>query len=641
MGQDGRQLGVRGSPGYHGRRGNPGGAAQSGSLDFEGVVLKKLVVACAIALAFVPSALAATPVPSLTPAATKALWRAEVARAKSHPRVLADAGCRPARVVFYAQTDWLRLATKLAQAPSACAQYYVSVPPLSADKSQARSGQASQIRALGPSFHALDEISWNGWSAWVSANSSTWYDAGVTARQRMAAAGFDAAAGDTWALNELSSAVRTGTGAARANALEFMRGLSSDGVKGVVFVSGIGQTTSDTSLYKVNLQNWLQDGAFWTAAAAYASDWAQENYGDIRAYAVAGASPQARRDAEVQYLGHELALANAGPDAVAPARTLLQSSYVAFGNAAWAWSSAYGWTAAPLATMQDFVSGQVYATRSLGAPSGVDRLGFAWAPNNTQGLTTTDFNAQTASLLDRIAAAVRDSDAPSDDPGSPACAPAWCTTVLDGAAFTSGWQGFTTWSQPGLALASAPATLAAGTAVPVTAQIQTAGIAQNASSDQSVTFASTSAQGGFSAAATGPWTATLVATIPAGSSSVTVYYTDTLAGSPAISAALSGQPAVAQTQTVTAAALATLALSPTSAYVLTTRSATFTAKGADAYGNAVAVAPTWTLSSGLGRLSTTTGTSTTFTAANKTGTVRLTAASGGITASAAITVAKR
>jgi hypothetical protein len=291
--------------------------------------------------------------------------------------------------------------------------------------------------------------------------------------------------------------------------------------------------------------------------------------------------------------------------------------------------------------MQDFVSGQVYATRSLGAPSGVDRLGFAWAPNNTQGLTTTDFNAQTASLLDRIAAAVRDSDAPSDDPGSPACAPAWCTTVLDGAAFTSGWQGFTTWSQPGLALASAPATLAAGTAVPVTAQIQTAGIAQNASSDQSVTFASTSAQGGFSAAATGPWTATLVATIPAGSSSVTVYYTDTLAGSPAISAALSGQPAVAQTQTVTAAALATLALSPTSAYVLTTRSATFTAKGADAYGNAVAVAPTWTLSSGLGRLSTTTGTSTTFTAANKTGTVRLTAASGGITASAAITVAKR
>src|SRR4051812_3490804 len=177
------------------------------------------------ALVVAPSALAAKPVPSLTPAATQKLWRAEVARAKAHPRVLHDASCRPARGIFYAQTDWMRLATKRAQAPSPCAQYYVSVPPLAADKSQARANQAGQIRALGPQYHAVDEISWNGWSSWVSANASTWYDAGVTARQRMAAAGFDASAGDTWALNELSSAVRTDTGAARANALEFMRGL--------------------------------------------------------------------------------------------------------------------------------------------------------------------------------------------------------------------------------------------------------------------------------------------------------------------------------------------------------------------------------------------------------------------------------
>ena len=37
--------------------------------------------------------------------------------------------------------------------------------------------------------------------------------------------------------------------------------------------------------------------------------------------------------------------------------------------------------------MQDFVSGQVYAARSLGAPSGVDRLGLAWSPSNTLGLS--------------------------------------------------------------------------------------------------------------------------------------------------------------------------------------------------------------------------------------------------------------
>lgn len=70
-----------------------------------GVLARNVAVAVA-ALAVAPSALAAPPVPSLTPAKTHALWRAEVARARTHPRTLAaGADCRPARVIFYAQTD--------------------------------------------------------------------------------------------------------------------------------------------------------------------------------------------------------------------------------------------------------------------------------------------------------------------------------------------------------------------------------------------------------------------------------------------------------------------------------------------------------------------------------------------------------
>ena len=47
----------------------------------------------------------------------------------------------------------------------------------------------------------------------------------------MAAAGYDVAAGDTWALDELSSAVRQGTGSARANMRDFLDGLyDGDGV---------------------------------------------------------------------------------------------------------------------------------------------------------------------------------------------------------------------------------------------------------------------------------------------------------------------------------------------------------------------------------------------------------------------------
>ena len=79
-----------------------------------------------------------------------------------------QAACRPLRAVFYAASDWLRLATKLAAARSACAEYYVSVPPLVADKTTFRRDQASRIRALGPSFHAMAEIHFTTWSRWVA-----------------------------------------------------------------------------------------------------------------------------------------------------------------------------------------------------------------------------------------------------------------------------------------------------------------------------------------------------------------------------------------------------------------------------------------------------------------------------------------
>ncbi|HVU76234.1 MAG TPA: hypothetical protein VHC67_01540 [Gaiellaceae bacterium] len=594
--------------------------------------MQRLLVAALAALAFAPSAFAAAPVPSLTPAATHRLWLAETARAGTHPRAAADASCRPARVIFYAQTDWLRLATKLAADPSACAQYYVSVPPLAADKTQARAGQAVQIRALGPSFHALDEISWNGWNGWVTAGNGTWYDAGVLARQRMAAAGFSTAAGDTWALNELSSAVRAGSGTARQNALEFMRGLASDGVKGVVFTTGVNQSADPTS-YKVNLQGWLSDDGFWSAVSQYASDWAQESYGDLRTYAVAGSTPQQRRDQMLQYLGHELALANANPNQAAASRPFLQSAYVAFGNAAWAWVSAYGYTSAPVESMEDFVSGQVDAARSLGAPSGVDRFGFAWAPSNTLGLATGDFNAQTATVLDRLAAAIHDSDTSPDN----ACS-TFCTTSLPGAAFTTAWQAFSTWALPGLAFTTPPATLAAGASTALTVAIATAGVPQVQSADVAVALSTTSLQGGFSTSPTGPFTPALTATIPAGGSSATVYYSDRLAGSATVSAALAGQAPATQTETVTAAPLAKLTVVPATATVYTGATLKLAASGADAFGNPLPVTPAWSVSStAAGHMS-----GATFVAAkSRTGRVVVTAASGAVKGAALITVALR
>src|SRR5919201_3257769 len=414
------------------------------------VVFAAAAVAAQAAVAMPPAP--AKPVPSLTPKATQKLWTKLVHRARTRRHVFV-ADCKPARVVFYTESDWLRLATKIAANGSPCAQYYISIPPLAADKTKFRYDQPWRIRALGPNFHVLAEINYTGWSNWVTANNSTFYDAGLEARRRMAASGFDVASGDSWALNELSSAVRKNTGVARTKARDFLRGLyTGDGsvpqVKGVAYDIGIGQSTADLAPYKVDLQDWNGDTAFWQDISSYVSDWSQELYGDVSAYAVSGASAAERRDHLDDFLGHQLALAAVAPAEDEAARSFLVAASTPLANAAWIWTGGFGDTNVPVATMEDFVSAQVYALRSLDARLGLgeDRIGFAWAPRNTDGAPwTTQYVSDSGELLDRLALALRDSGTTVDplDPGIGACGPAgqnlWCTAGLDGAAFTESW----------------------------------------------------------------------------------------------------------------------------------------------------------------------------------------------------------
>src|SRR3954462_9266201 len=164
----------------------------------------------------------------------------------AQPRTPASPQSECLRAIFYSPADWLRLATKLAAHNVPCAQYYVGVPPLAAEKTTFRPDQPWRIRALGTNLQAVAEISYNGWAGWSGTNGSNWFDAGVEARRRMAAQGYDVGAGDTWAINESSSAVRTGAGAARQNLRDLARGLytGADGpaAKGIVWVVGAGQT---------------------------------------------------------------------------------------------------------------------------------------------------------------------------------------------------------------------------------------------------------------------------------------------------------------------------------------------------------------------------------------------------------------
>jgi hypothetical protein len=598
-----------------------------------------------------PVAAALAPVASLDPAATARLWKQLVAtRAAGQARAQAD--CRPLRAVFYAATDYLRLATKLAANASPCADYYISVPPLVADKTQPRRGAAERIRALGPNFHALAEFHFATWTRWVASTGSSWYVAGTTARERMAAAGYDFSKGDTWVLNEVTSAVRTNTGQARANVRELLRGLyEGDGTRptrGAVFITGLGQQTNNLGLYQTNLQNWLSDSAFWTDMSTYVSDWSQEVYGDVRNWAVPGVDTVTRRDYLTDYLQHPLVLAGAGPPTIDTARSYLQTAYSPLANAAWERDTAYGWTMVPATQMAGYVSAEVYSLRNFSASTGqaTDHWGFAWAPRNGSGESAADFAAQTGQILDRLAVAIHDSaQTDPEDPGGAACAAGGqnvCVGDVDGARLNAAWQTFRVWTQPVLSFATPPQTIPAGTpsAAMRLTLLSSTGQPLTARSDLAVTLGSSSPAGTFSTSPTGPWSPTLTLTIAAGAgTSPDFYYLDTRAGAQLLTASAAGVTSGTQTVTVTPGALASLVVSPTSATVRTRAAIAVTASGKDTFGNALPVSAAWSLTPPIyGKLTPRTGPATTLTTLRATGQASVTATVGALSATAAVRV---
>jgi hypothetical protein len=102
--------------------------------------------------------------------------------------------------------------------------------------------------------------------------------------------------------------------------------------------------------------------------------------------------------------------------------------------------------------MKHFVSTQVYALRHFRAtalPAGVTgTAGFAWAPRNPTA--AADFTAQSAEILERLAAAIRDSgyDAAPEDPAAGACASVWCGGDQPDGWLNAGWQSFRSWQVP-------------------------------------------------------------------------------------------------------------------------------------------------------------------------------------------------
>jgi len=596
---------------------------------------------------------AAAPVPSVEPRATaELLERLQDRQTFRTYRVSED--CRPLRAVFYAASDWLRLATRLAAHFSPCAQYYISIPPVVGQKTRARPGQAWRIRTLGPQFHALAEVHLATWQKWVGETSKSWYDAGVEARRLMAVAGFDVEAGDTWAVNELTSAVRRGEATRRAEIREFLRGLYDAGgegpkAKGVVFIVGIGQRVSEVGTYKARMQEWLQDAAFWVDMNAYVSDWSQEVYGDVRGYAAPGAPATTRRDALVDYLWHSDLLASAGSTASGTAKAFFAASSSPLANAAWQWSSGFGWTDVSTELMQQYVSAQVYALRHQSVRTGqaADHWGFAWAPRNTAQQAFEVFQADTGVVLDRMAAAIRDSQSVvPEDPGVNACADGrWCVGDLEGASVVTRWRAFRTWSPTTLGFASPPQTVGAGVvSAPIGLQAQVARVAARPVAPVVATITSSSPTGAFGTTPTGPFAPSVTVVLPAGTfATAQLYYQDRTAGTATLSASAAGIVTGTQPFTVSGAPPLELRVEPPAASVVAGGSVTLRAVGIDQFRNATPAAVAWTIEpQSRGTVSPAAGAEASFVASSVPGTgivtATLTTPTGTLTAQASITV---
>ena len=372
-------------------------------------------------------------------------------------------GCpRQVDAVFWGGAQQFVLGQALAANLSPCAEYYVTVAPMVTDRTMLPFRiRFDELRALSPQIHPVAEIRWtsvNGWRAWVVGTPGrTFYEAGVLARQRMAQRGLDVEKGETWAFNELTPEVLEGAPGARAEVLEFMRGLydgapGMPNARGIVFGLWVPSTTdaAEIAAHKTSLRAWLMDESFWSELDRYVDVFAHDVYVSALSWGVGGTELPLRAKRLNEYFQHMAVLADDAPRSFQAARDFLHRTYLPLANAAWPHSGIGDTHLLDDKLMQQFVSAQVYALRRFAeahpriVPQGL--IGFAWAP-------IMQFPGYSPEGRDRIAArlasAIRDSIGESPSTFKDACGPVGervlCDGDVPGAEFETAWRIFETW----------------------------------------------------------------------------------------------------------------------------------------------------------------------------------------------------
>ncbi len=425
-----------------------------------------------------------------------------------------------------------------------------------ANKTQMRPGESARIRGLGGQrVHAMAEINWNAWNTWVAQNGNgTFFEAGVEARKRMLAVGYDLAAGDTWALNELPSSARTNTGTVRADRqgarprplLRRRRAC----VKGAVLIVASASRTRHHALAGEPQE--LVRGLRLLDRHDASCGLGAEVYGDYAGWRCRGPRRQ-RHDRLINYLEYQISSPGPRRPRSGPARTFSRRRRAR-------WRTAPGRRTGGTAGRRSRPSRcrRWWRRRSTrcgpSAPSAASRRITGASPGRRGEPRASRTRLRQPEPRDPRPAGGGDPRLrPADQSGRPRHRGVHgsCTGDLPGATFTV-WKSFRTWTQPVLTFTSPPQTVAAGApSGPIALTLLNAtGAVQPAQSPITITLRSSSPRGQFSLAPTGPWTPTLALSIPAGSSATEpFYYLDTGAGID-VTASASGVTSGTQSETI-------------------------------------------------------------------------------------------
>jgi len=367
-----------------------------------------------------------------------------------------------ADVYFYTSADWLRLGEALQANASPCADYYISIPGLAADKTLLRCAQDDLLRALGPRFHPVVEFHFQDWRDWWIKNGKTPADAAHEFLRRVRDCGYDFSRGETWSLNELHSGIYQNLPNARTNMRMLLNALHAGlpempESRGIVWAIGVGHGSQNLGPYKSFVEAWLQDAPFWEDMTRDVAVWGQEAYASMPFWGVTEASRNERTRNLSRFLEHPLLLAEGGPVTVGTALDYLEQTYVPLANGGWPYKTGFGNTFFAEDEMKRFVSEQTFAmkhfsqSRPNAAPD--ERIAFAWAPNTQCGTDLCNpasvFRQRTARILERLASAIRESYEQGGGSQEGACGPSgdhsWCTAEIPNAVFNPLWLTFGEW----------------------------------------------------------------------------------------------------------------------------------------------------------------------------------------------------